>query len=359
MFGFGVPLSYTLFYYFSSLLFLLGIPLLARYWKYEKSSALRVVFYLLAVLVYFLGMSRSEGVDIINYQFSYDGNYENGGIPDKGFQVLIDFFNLLYLPMQALFIAAGLFSTYSIRRAAHYFDVDGTILFILYFFHLFVVRDFAQMRIGFAAAIAIVGLTSNLRMKLLFYIFAASVHFSILVFIVAYESCHFVAHLKCRAERLFMIAIGVVLVFAIGLNIENLAFLDSRIETYLKWDREGYGQEVVSYSQLIMSFGILFLGLAVRKNWQGYPMFRCLFYLQILAIASFIAFHNHSIFAFRLSNIIASLYPIFILLAVSKIHVRLGRYSIGYQAAGIVLQVVSIALLLRPGSFDIISRIVL
>ena len=85
----------------------------------------------------------------------------------------------------------------------------------------------------------------------------------------------------------------------------------------------------------------------------------CLFYLQILAIASFIAFHNHSIFAFRLSNIIASLYPIFILLAVSKIHVRLGRYSIGYQAAGIVLQVVSIALLLRPGSFDIISRIVL
>ena len=332
---------------------------MVREWKYKKPSVLRSVLYFLTVLIYLLGMTRSEGVDIINYQFSYDGNYGKGGIPDKGFQVLIGFFNLLYLPMQALFLFAGLFSIFSIRRAAHYFGVDGTIVFILYFFHLFVVRDFAQMRIGFAAAIAIVGVTSNLRMKLLFYIFATSVHFSIVAFIVAYESCYFVAHFNDRAKRLFLMTIGVVLIFAIGLNIEKLAFFDSRIETYLNWDREGYGQEVVSYSPLIMSSGILFLGLAVRKNWQGNPMFRCLFYLQILVIASFMAFHNHAIFAFRISNIIASLYPIFILLAVSKIYVRLGRYSISHQTAGIVLQIVSLALLLRPGSFDIVSRIVL
>ena len=114
-------------------------------------------------------MLRSGGVDVENYRYSFEEGYEFG-ISDPGFRYLIDIFNMLNLPLECLFLFVGCFAIIALYRVSNFFKVDKVLLFLLFFFHLFVVRDFAQLRVGLAVYFAFLGLTSK-KMSNFFYTF--------------------------------------------------------------------------------------------------------------------------------------------------------------------------------------------
>ena len=258
-------------------------------------------------------MLRSDGVDIPNYRYSFEEGYEFG-ISDPGFRYLIDIFNFFHLPLETLFFFVGCIAIIALRRVSFFFKVDQVLLFLLFFFHLFVVRDFAQLRVGLAIYFAFLGLTSKKFVKTLLYLLAISTHLTSIIFIFGYEGSSWVSKFRSLRKRLFLLIIGVISIIIVGKMISYLSFLDWRIETYLKWDKEGYGAKVNSMGIVYLHIFLIAITLFFRRSSINCFFIRALLYIEVLTIVAFISFSDYAIFAFRLSNVLSSLYPVLILL---------------------------------------------
>lgn len=349
-------MDYYIVYYITALGMLLSIPLLIDRSGNNVVIGTRSIILTFVLFVYLLAMVRSDGVDVPNYRYNFEVTNVNG-IPDLGFKFLIDFFNLLSLPLEALFFFSGLVAIYSLLRLSRYFGVPFLILFTIYFFHLAVVRDFSVIRFGLSIAVAFIGLTSVGRFKLLLYIAAASLHLTSIVFVLAYEVCIGVANLKSRSKRFWILLVGVGVFVFLAQNISSIAFIDPRIYLYMSWEKDGYGLPVEHYRQVYLNASILILGLIFRKSWRDSPLTRGIFYLQFFAIISFFAFSDYAIFAFRLSSAISSLYPVFVLLVLRDIKVGFEGYSIKNIVTSLILLFFCISLLFRSQSLSILSSI--
>jgi hypothetical protein len=311
----------------------------------------------LVSLVYLLGMMRSDGIDLDIYRASYEDSYENS-IPDLGFRLLIHLLNAMHLPFEVLMLIIGATSILAIKRLCKSFHLSFVLLLLLWFLHFAVVRDFAQTRIGFAIALAMIALTSSsYAARLTLYALAISMHLTSAVFVLAYEACLYIARQERICRRITGMVVLIALIFLTGNFINVLGILDERINLYLNWDREGYGLPVAGYGTLLLHSVIVFFAIIYRKHWSDDVRLRAIFYLEILGISVFIAFFDFAIFAFRLSNVLVSLYPVLIVHCLMTLYATNNKISLAQPVAVVQAYFIVFFLLFRPGSYEILTAI--
>jgi hypothetical protein len=248
---------------------------------------------------------------------------------------------------------------YAIKRIAIFFQAPFPLCLLLFLSHSAVVRDFSQIRVGFAVALFIIGLTAKVRaIKCILYIFATLVHATILVAIIGYEVCQHIANLNKRRHRILLLIVINLFVVIIGQNLNNFYFIDDRVEIYLNWLSIGYGLPVNSYYQIYLHVGILLIHLLLSKKLTSIRLqLRSLVYLECLGIVFFIAFSGVAIFAYRITNVVTCLYFVLIAKSLSEFYLSkntsiINRWISFALGCGIIL-----LLLTRPGTSEILGEI--
>lgn len=348
--------SYFIFYYIVAVLGLVGSSIFFIKYRGESLLEIKVFITFVVSITYLVGALRQGGVDYAGYVSSYYGDYTD--IPDIGFQAVMFSFNSFGLPFQAmmLFIAAVTF--FSLYRAANFFAIDFAPLLTLYFLHLAIVRDFSQLRIGFAIALAVLGLTSSGKFKRgFFYLVACSIHLTSIFFIILYEFCKWAVQFKSRSTQIMVMVCAVVGIFFLGSFVQYLGFIDPRIEIYISWESEDYGLPVGQFLTLIFQISILVIAYYSRKSWAQDSKIRVLVYLQILGVSVFLAFIEVAIFAFRISNVTLSIYPVLLIYILTRLRFRVDGYLINNIFAALVWLLVGTVLIFRPGSVEVLKAI--
>jgi hypothetical protein len=306
-------------------------------------------------------MSRSKGIDHGTYRRNYNGLIEN--IPDPGYMLITDFLNSFFVPFQAVVVLFGLVSIISIVKLSKYFNVHFFPLFFIYFAHLFVGTDFSQLRIGLAMSIAAIAFVSNYKYRYVLYIFAGLTHLSILSFICIAEYAKFLVKIRSNSIRAVGILVAIIMLFLVGKYLYLFSFLDDRIETYVKGfysTYEGYGAPVHSYIQPLFHFAILAPFLVFRRRLRKDKMLDTLVLIQVFGIATFFAFSDNGIFAFRLTSAILSLYPVLILILYNNIVAQVDflKRNDALLYLGLIIFLVSV-FIFRPGAYRIINTILI
>jgi hypothetical protein len=339
---------YTLSYYSTAILALSLAPFV---WGL-RSRPLLIKFmggltFFAVIATYLIGMLRQNGIDYEAYTYAY---YQDASdIPDVGFRLLVFLFRSAGLSFQGMMLFVGIFTLFSLRRVAKYFDISFALLLIFYFLHMALIRDFAQLRVGIALAIIYNGLTfRRLSIRLIIYVLASTIHFTSLFFSIPYEYCKFLSQKENKTTQLLLMLIPLTTIFITVNNLEVLSFIDTRISTYIYWDQENYGQAVGNYNVLFVHLLLLIIAFLNRKTWENNSKVQSLFYLQIVGIFIFLLFSKYAIFAFRLSNAALSLYPVLIISVLNfKDHLK--------HIFCVVYIVVGLLLIVRSGNLEILE----
>lgn len=351
-----MDVSYLFFYYMAAVLGLVGSPIFFVKPRGGNSSEIGYLIIFVVSITYFAGALRQDGVDYAGYISAYYNNYTE--IPDIGFQMVMYFFNSVGLSFQAMIFFIASVTIFSLRRAAKYFSISFLPLLTLYFLHLAVVRDFSQLRVGFAIALAIIGLTSSRKIERgVFYLLAGSIHLTSILLILSFEFCRWAAHLKSLRTQVLVIACAVICILFLGSTVQYFDFIDSRINIYISWESDNYGLPVGQFLSLFFQISILAMAYFCRRMWSQNEKIRVLFILQIIGVSVFLAFFDISIFAFRFSNVVLSLYPVLLITILASIRLRVIGYSIGHISSFFVWLLVGLILILRPDSVEILKAV--
>jgi EpsG family len=310
------------------------------------------VFVLIAplIVVYLLGMYRTDGVDFDAYEAYLN---DRDLIPDIGYKVLMELAATLEMGLSEFFLIQGLFTVIAVYVLARKLKSDLVVTIALYVIHGAIVRDFSQSRTALALAIYFVALAQDRRLVYLILTAAAiSVHLTLVPLVVAYHWIRMVLGFK-RGQTFFIVVPALAVLLGMAVLLPMLSAMDPRIEIYLNWSEDLYGNPVDSYSTLL-----LFLPIAA-VIFRAYQLTRDettkVFLILILyAAVTFVAFRHLAIFAFRLSNVVAALYPFAIGRAIFLLKnrdQRLVDVAIPLALVGALL----FAVLLRPGSFDVLK----
>jgi hypothetical protein len=291
-----------------------SLPLffLALFKEYRNYMSLCLGVILLPV--YFIGMFRSDGIDINSYRQSFN-NSSSSEIFDPGFNSLMAIANFSGFSFESFLLAIGAIIATIYYRLSHHFKVNyGIVLFIL-MTHLIIVRDFSQFRLGLAASVALLGYASTGYKKGLLYFLAVSLHFTTAVLISLLIYFNFIQYKSSKAKTFWLLGslAGITL---IGLGVSFFSFIDPRIDIYLNWNAPGYGQENTSMLQFFFCGALAAIHLFFVQNRK--PKLDVFMFLFISAAAVNLAFSDIAIFSSRLTNLCLSLYPFSIALAVSS-----------------------------------------
>ena len=321
---------------------------------YKTTEALRGIILITLVLTYAVGMSRNHGVDMENYLYAF--NYDYQFIPDVGFQAIIQLFNFMDLPFSLFMMMIGSVNLFALLRLARYYEISIGLLLIIWILHIVVERDFSQLRSSLAVSIAVIGITSKGNTnKLIFYFASASIHLTVAVFVLAYEACKTVSSMHSLKKQWIVILITSVLIFYFSTILPSFGIIDERVDLYMSWTKEGYGEKVSSYGPIILHVFIVSFNVFFFRVWYNDQRLRTLFYMELLGIVTFTALSEFAIFAFRLSSLIFSLYPVLILSTIKGI--LLVRNNGARLKSLFILYFFFLILLLRPGSSEIINKI--
>lgn len=351
-------MTYLYFYYLIAVFCLPLVVVSVASKGFHNNSYIKFDSLLIGVLsfTYLVAMARQDGIDYSNYVSTYYTNYPE--IPDLGFNGFMNIFRTFGLDFEFMVILIGIITISALRRAALYFAVNFSAVLAIYLLHLAVVRDFAQLRSGFAIALAVYALTlPNFAKKWMLYLLGASMHYSIIPFIIAYEFCRFISGLVSYRRQIFGVISAAVLIFIISQYLGDLAFMDSRIELYLSWEAENYGSPVSQFSTLLFQVFLLILAYYSRNSWIIDKKIRALVYLQFLGIVFFVAFKDVAIIAFRVSGAILSLYPFLFIFTLMHFRLRFLGRSFARVSSAFIFLIISIVLLFRQGSYEIIESI--
>lgn len=350
-------MSYAAIYYAVLAAALLVLPI---YWRPNRSldgSYLKLVCTAGLLVLYFGALLRTDGVDFEVYRENYLNPLYENAIPDPGFQGLMAISRALHAPFSVIVLFMGTVSIAAIYRLSHHFRIDVTLLLLVWLMHLAVVRDFSQTRVGFAFAIAVFGLTARRPyQRACWYALAVSMHLSSIAFVLAYEYCMFTAHRASRSSRMVWLSVGAAVITLCAASLPYLSFLDERIGIYLAWEASGYGAPVDSYGTLFLHALILLTCILTHRRWSDLPEMRAIYYLEWLGVLTFLAFSSVAIFAFRLSNLLFSMYPVLLLYVLSAWQYDRSTLQPRF-APGLALYLIAAILILRPGSLDVLGTI--
>lgn len=331
--------------FFSSIYFLLITPSLLFLIGASSSLYKKAFSRIIAILVlptYLLGTYRSAGVDIKAYRRIFENSSQD--MFDPGFLLLINFFKFIGIGFEGFLLSMGVITSFLYLKISKFFNVEYGILMLILMLHIFLVRDFSQLRVGLAISIVIFSFTYSSNLKYIGYLLGISLHLTSIVLIsllIYYE-----IFLRNRSSFLRII-LPILVIVIIGNTISYLGAFDPRIDLYLSWEREGYGAPVNSFKQpFFIIFIVIFHLYFSRKNIFQIDLF---YFTYLAAFTIFFAFSDYSIFSYRLSNVAMSLYPITIAYMYENSRPALNK------VAGILVFVTLISL--RENSFEIINSI--
>jgi hypothetical protein len=343
------------FLYYPVIVYALFVSILVKpYWnRLSNASIIVVVFPIIAV--YILGMSRSKGIDLGVYKNNFYGIIEN--IYDPGYVAFTNILNGLGMPFHVLTIVFGVLSIVGVFKLSKYYSINFFLLFFIYFAHLFVVTDFSQLRIGAASSLAVIAFVSTSRFRFLIYILSASMHISVLFFIIVVEYTKFLIKIRSNLIRITGVLLLILLFFLVGKYLYLFSSLDERINIYINTGNK-YGSAVTNYYQPLFHFLILTPFLLFRKYIKKDDKLYVLALIQILGISTFFAFSHYGVIAFRLTSSILYLYPVLIFYSFNLIADRFNYVKRRNSLFFTVLMVALVLLLiLRPGSYRVVNTI--
>ena len=319
---------------------------------------------LVIVAVYLLGMLRTDGVDIDNYLYAY--NVNPFFIPDLGYMLLSQIFHEMGFSFSLFMVFVGFVNIYAVKRVSDFFSVNFSLLFVLWFLHHVVAHDFSQLRVGLGLSFVVIGITLLSKWKKsFFYLLGVSTHLTVIVLVVLYEvSCYLQRVRSAKTRRIFL-ATAAVLILLLPYALSIVAMFDDRVLLYMSWGKEGYGLPVHQYNTVFFHLIIVVALLYLRKYWVANPFYRALFVLEIFGVVIFFAFQDLSIFAYRLSNVVFTLYPVLILVLIDSFGLKnLQSVNEDAQMNKFIVQLsvfwfFSIVLFLRPVSQFVLSKVVL
>ena len=353
-------LPYKYFYYPAIVYGLLVTIALRPYWsKFSAGLSLVIIFPIL--FIYILGMFRSKGVDHGTYRRNYDGIIDN--MADPGYVMITDFLSAIHIPFQLAIVLFGVVSVISIIKLSKFFNIHFFPLFFLYFAHLFVGSDFSQLRIGLAMSVAAIAFVSNYKYRYVLYLLSGSIHLTILSFIFIAEYANLLVRIRSNIIKSLGIIVCILMLFLVGKYLYLFSFIDDRIDIYIKGfysNHEGYGAPVHSYIQPLFHTAILIPFLLFRKYLNQDPKLEALVLIQIFGIANFFAFSDNGIFAYRLTSVILSLYPVLILYTYNIIanQVDFVKRLDAYFFLGLIVCLLPL-LIFRPGGYRVINSMLI
>ena len=299
-----------IYYLFLTLLFipLFFCALINRFRPYLS----RLLFFQISV-IFLYGTYRFSGADYANYLIAYETPF-SGFILEPGINLINLVLKNLGFSFQATMTIIGIVTLYSIIVQARYFSVSAGILAFFYFIHLFIVRDFAQLRVGLGMAIFLIAICKDGKFKTFLILVSLTMHYTLLFLLFVYLSAVTIERSEKRIKFLLFLIFAAVL-FAIGAGLGFLAFIDPRIEIYMTWNQPGYGANVASFSQLFFASFVTIIAFWNYKLYASYPF---IVWTPLFAVVTFIAFKEYAIFAHRLTHIALTFYPIILGIAITK-----------------------------------------
>lgn len=302
------------------------------------------------VLVYVIAMYRIDGVDFGNYQGYMD---QPDLIPDIGYRLLMQATTAVGLSLTEFFLLQGLFSLFAVCLLANKLRSDLVVTIALYMLHGAVVRDFSQSRTALALAIYFVALAQDRKALYgVLTVAACSVHLQMVPLVFVYHWARFVIGLQ-TGRMFFTVAPAAVLIGGITVLLQVLTLVDPRIEIYLNWTDDLYGNPVESYTGVLLFLLIAAICYRAQRATDDKDM-QVFVIMIIYAIAIFIAFREVAVFAYRLSNGVAALYPFAVGRAITLLRSpdqeRLHHVVLSLALLGALL----FAVVARSGSLDIL-----
>lgn len=306
---------------------------------------------LLFVGVYLVGMSRIGGVDFENYSDAFTGQGQQ--IPDIGYATATGLVKAAGFEFPFFLLLQGLFTIFALISAARSQRADVVVAVGVYLVHLAIVRDMSQSRIGLAVAIFLLGLSADRRsLKIAIYLIAMSVHLTTAVLILMW-----IFSIKAsKAKDVLSITGFMIVIVMIGAEgsrlIDLLSIIDPRVNFYILLDEEGYGAPLSSFASLIR-VAPLILAYALYFRATRDTKILPYIYLELAGAAILIGFADYSIFAARLSNLAASLYPLGIGIVTQGIRRRkIRKHKLSLFGSIALITVTLLVVILRPGSLE-------
>ncbi len=317
--------------------------------KYAAVSALALPL----VVVYLLGMYRTFGVDFATYE-AYLGS-ERERVPDVGYRLLMELAHLLGLRLSEFFLVQALFTLAAVALLANKLKSDIVVTISLYILHAAIVRDFSQSRTALALAIYFIALVQHRRIAYLLVTAAAvSVHLTLAPLVLVYHWSRMVVRFQ-KAQFLVLMVPAFGLLLSMAVVLPMVSNLDPRIDIYMSWNQDLYGTPVGSYSTLLLF--LLIASVSYRAcQVTGDEASKVFLIMIFYAAVTFIAFRHLAIFAFRLSNVVAALYPFAIGRAIYLLKSRGQNNLFDVTVPLALLGALLIAVIIRPGSMDVLRE---
>jgi hypothetical protein len=324
------------------------------------TKPLRLIVLFIVIAYYFYGMFRIDGVDFNSYV-----NYFNfpEDISDPGFRALVYIANLLSVEFSYFLLFQAVFTVCAIKRLSNSLNSDFLLAFSIFLIHSAVVRDFSQSRVALAVAFIFLAYsyTGNLR-KQFYLIIATSIHLTVAVPIIIFFVSNRIALLG-KFIIFFVILISALMAILIKSHIvPALFFIDPRIEMYLNFTDDFYGNAVLNFKTLFF-YGSLYL-MALFSYSSTKDIFYLKFSLYVFfGIIIFYLFSNVAILSYRLASLSIIFYPF----VISKIYLDLINFNLlkvprkNFQILKVALNLAAIIIIFsgyRQGTSEIMNSIV-
>jgi len=285
------------------------------------------------VVLYLVPMARIGGVDYFNYQIRFDNfNFEWS---NPFYSCLVYVFSLYGLGYFHFNLAHSIFAIYVVRRLCLAVDLSFGLLLYCLLSHPFIVRDFAQSKVGLAMHVVIFGVTlQSWPFRYICVILGGLIHpsviciFPVIAIIELMSSPNKLIRLNFQSG----IAVLLLLFWFASLAIEASTNFIPSLEVYSRRETE-WAPAVVRLVDIFYALGLLYLLYNINiSGFKGMPdkSFKILLLSVmscILSIFVLLVFGNHNILAYRLFNILSVFSPVLLIYHVKQQGCRLSDLS--------------------------------
>lgn len=235
---------------------------------------------------------------------------------DVGFNLLLWIISIITNQPLIMFIIIALISvTLNITS----YDKYTKYIFIctlIYFVHNYALKEMIQIRVGMASALCLYSIRYLYEKKykkfLLIWTIAITIHFTALVFCLAYFAARFDFN-KSILFRFFIFSLIIGTIYPFGQIIKTMIGINERLDAYVSYGDSGYAQAIGIWSNIntikcIIIFCTFYYYYDRLSRAQSY--FKTLFYSYSFGLCWLICFNDFAIIGARMSNILLSVEPI-------------------------------------------------
>jgi hypothetical protein len=278
----------------------------------------KIIFFIIGFLMFFIASFRYGDRDYINYIKYYEWinpinefNYHELQNVEFGYVLLnsiYKYFNLdyIFIFITISFLSLGLFLNY-IKDYKYKFSA-----LLIYFSHLYLLRDLMQIRAGLSANILLYSYRYIQDRKFTPFItiifFASLFHYAALIFIPFYFLFPWLIQ---KNRMLYILLSGFVLGFILNQELLRAIFYKlgiDRINVYLSYGNQEF-KELGLLNPVLIKNSMLFFMVYLKRDFLIQKIKKIDVYFISIGIASFwlSTFNNYSLFAGRTATFFSSI----------------------------------------------------